>query len=95
MRSLYGNGGELNRAGACCIAEPGQDSTVCFDFTASVNVRGKLSNAFSLRRVNLYAKKVYTRHIIQIPNIRSLKIHSNIRLTFEYTEYSDIRLSPT
>ena len=38
------------------IAEPGQDSTVCFDFTASVNVRGKLSNAFSLRRVNLYAK---------------------------------------
>ena len=43
-------------AGACCIAEPGQDSTVCFDFTASVNVRGKLSNAFSHRRVNLYAK---------------------------------------
>ena len=48
--------GELNRAGACCIAEHGQDSTVCFDFTVSVNVRGKLSNAFSLRRVNLYAK---------------------------------------
>ena len=56
LRSLYVNGGELNRAGACCTAEPGQDSTVCFDFTASVNVRGKLSNAFSLRRVNLYAK---------------------------------------
>ena len=34
----------------------GQDSTVCFDFTASVNVRGKLSNAFSHSRVNLYAK---------------------------------------
>ena len=48
--------GELNRAGACCIAEPGQDRTVCFDFTASVNVHGKLSNAFSLRRVILYAK---------------------------------------
>ena len=38
---------------------------------------------------------MYTRHIKQITNIRSLKIHSNIRLTFEYTKYSDIRPSPS
>ena len=48
--------GQTESCWACCIAEPGQDSTVCFDFTASVNVRGKLINTFSLRRVNFYAK---------------------------------------
>ena len=35
-------------------------------------------------------------HIITIviTNIRSLRIYSNIRLTFEYTEYSNIRPTP-
>ena len=35
-------------------------------------------------------------HIITIiiTNIRNLRIYSNIRLTFEYTEYSNIRPTP-
>ena len=31
---------------------------------------------------------------IVITNIRSLRIYSNIRLTFEYTKYSNIRPPP-
>ena len=63
-------------------------------------VRCKLVNAsfclwFRMATVNIYAKicayYTYNNNSKIRTNIRHLKIHSNIWLTFEYTEYSDIR----
>ena len=48
--------GQTESCWGLLYSRTGSGQHVCFNFTASVNVRGKLSNAFSLRRVNLYAK---------------------------------------
>ena len=54
-----------------------------------------LSTLFPNGKVNLYVYiciyYTYNNNVIIRTNIRTLKTYSNIWLTFEYTEYSDIR----